>query len=53
LELDRLHAQSMIAHANQRALPAATVTPEDALPGSAVDVPMLDQVKVRRIERSS
>jgi hypothetical protein len=53
LELDRLHAQSMIAHAKGRALPAASVTPEDALPGSAADVPMIEQVKVRRIDRSS
>lgn len=53
LELDRLHAQGMIADAKQRALPATSVTPEDALPGSAADVPMIEQVKVRRIERSS
>ena len=56
LELDRLHAQGMIAHAKQCALPATSVTLEDALPGSAADapnVPMIDQVKVRRIERSS
>ncbi len=53
LELDRLHAQSMISDAKRRALPSATVTPEDALPGSAADVPMIEQIKVRRIERTS
>jgi len=54
LELDRLHAQTMISDAKRRALPsAASVTPEDVLPGSAADVPMIEQVKVRRIERSS
>ncbi len=53
LELDRLHAQSMIADAKRRVLPSATVTPEDALPGSAADVPMIEQIKVRRIERTS
>ena len=53
LELDRLHAQSMISDTKRRALPSATVTPEDALPGSAADVPMMEQIKVRRIERSS
>lgn len=55
LELDRLHAQSMLADAKRRALPApATVTPElDALPASVMDAPQSDQVKVRRIERSS
>jgi mannitol-specific phosphotransferase system IIBC component len=52
LELDRLHAQGMIAHAKQRAI-GTSVTPEDALPGSAADVPMIEQVKVRRIDRSS
>jgi hypothetical protein len=44
LELDRLHAQTMIAEAKRRALPS------DALPAPVSDVPMLDQVKVRRIE---
>ena len=53
LELDRLHAQTMISDAKRRALPSATVTPEDALPGSAADVPMIEQIKVRRIERTS
>ncbi len=55
LELDRLHAQSMLADAKRRALPApATGTPDpDALPASVMDAPQLDQVKVRRIERSS
>src|SRR5260370_1928815 len=39
LELDRLHAQSMISDAKRRALPSATsVTPADALPGSGADV---------------
>ena len=50
LELDRLHAQTMISDAKRRALPSATVTPEDAL---AADVPMIEQIKVRRIERTS
>src|SRR5947209_2783313 len=55
LELDRLHAQSMLADAKRRALPApATVTPDlEALPASVMDAPQADQVKVRRIERSS
>ena len=53
LELDRLHAQSMITDAKRRALPAASVAPEDALPGSVADVPMIEQIKVRRIERTS
>jgi hypothetical protein len=44
LELDRLHAQTMITEAKRRA------SPPDALPAPAADVPMLDQVKVRRIE---
>ena len=45
LELDRLHAQSMIADAKRRALPAAgstNVTPDEAP----------NEVKIRRIDRS-
>jgi hypothetical protein len=45
LELDRLHAQTMIAEAKRRALPS------DALPAPAADGPVPDQVQVRRIER--
>ena len=46
LELDRLHAQSMIAHAKQQALLSGptTVTPDIAAP---------NEVKIRRIERGS
>src|SRR5256884_6346096 len=53
LELDRLHAQTMISDAKRRALPATAVTPEDPLPGSAADVPMMEQSKWRPIDRSS
>lgn len=46
LELDRLHAQSMIADAKRRALPvgATSVTP---------DLDASQEVKIRRIERGS
>ena len=54
LELDRLHAQSMISDAQRRALPpaATTVTPDDA-PTSPTAVEEPEQVRVRRIDRSS
>ena len=47
LELDRLHAQSMIAHAKQQALPPAStsVTPH------ATDATAANEVSIRRIER--
>ncbi len=45
LELDRLHAQTVIAEAKRRALPS------DALPAPAADGLLSDQVQVRRIER--
>lgn len=48
LELDRLHAQSMIADAKRRALPSPTiVTPE-----SDASLSSSSEVKMRRIERS-
>ena len=56
LELDRLHAQSMIAHAKQQALPPAlTSAPDlDVLPASSSDMPTsTNEVKIRRIERGS
>lgn len=56
LELDRLHAQSMISDAQRRALPPAstTVTPDDA-PSSdtSSETPTSEQVRIRRIDRSA
>jgi len=48
LELDRLHAQSMIAHAKQQAVPPAStsVTPQLSDPTAT------NEVKIRRIERN-
>lgn len=54
LQLDRLHAQSMIADAERRALPAASAPDLDVLPASITDVPTAptNEVKVRRIDRT-
>ncbi len=51
LELDRMNAQSMLADAQRRALPPATMVTEDKLPAPDADVPGTDQVRVRRIDR--
>ncbi len=54
LELDRLHAQSMIAHARRQAYGSLTAPEEaepDALPAPAADAPS-QEVKIRRIERN-
>lgn len=52
LELDRLHAQSLLADAQRRALPTTTVT-EEALPAPDDDVPGTERVRVRRIDRAA
>ncbi|SRR5579875_131793 len=52
LELDRLHAQSMIAHARRQAYGSLSTPDEpDALPAPVADAPS-QEVKIRRIERN-